>query len=737
MWEGRTPHPPQAIIPYCTRDSTRARQSKLPFCSFGDRRERVSPGRYSAEEGRAIMRIEEDVLVGQEVRKLQNRFDEVSSGDEYADDSDSEREDRMIVSDHFSETEEEEDIEEINEHNDNEGGDDGDTSARTRGITHDQKIKKRIHLYYVGKNRFKWCKMGQPKNVGTRSHNLVRKLPGVVGEAKTAKTVLHSWELFISHNVNCGLLLERSNIDEKVVKFIRIPQIVWNSRSSSVKKGTLRRRMATSGMADFLTCRQVLNMMVILGCMFNYMLRVNLTIAIVDMIAHSNSTNATLNVTNATSNVTIATSNMTKSAHLEQIRFDWTVSQKNDILGSFFWGYILTELPGGRMAEIVGARRIFGGGMLAASLLTILTPAACYLNIYVIIILRALMGFFLGATMPAIPPIATKWIPPMERSKFMANMVATSLGAAFTLPVCGFLISSAGWASVFYFTGAIGVIWSILWFILIADSPAQHPRITLEERTEIETKIAEGAEGKGVKPDKVPWGKILTNLPVYAIIITHVCSIFGFFTVVNQLPTYMKDVLHFNIKDNGLLSSLPYLGKYIMAILSSYFADLLRRSGKLSTTATRKIFNTFGLVIPGFLMGIQAIWEINAALSVTVFTGALFFNGAVTAGYLSNALDIAPHFSGTIFGLANTLSSLGGWVSTEIVAIVTEDSNTFDSWKYIFWMLVGTYVFGAVFYLVFGTGNMQTFNSVQNIDGNELKPLKTDAETEKEEDIMA
>ncbi|KAG5887029.1 hypothetical protein JTB14_008382 [Gonioctena quinquepunctata] len=55
-----------------------------------------------------------------EVRKLQNLFDEVSSGDEYADDSDSEREDRMIVSDHFSETEEE-DIEEINEHNGNEG----------------------------------------------------------------------------------------------------------------------------------------------------------------------------------------------------------------------------------------------------------------------------------------------------------------------------------------------------------------------------------------------------------------------------------------------------------------------------------------------------------------------------------------------------------------------------------------------------------------------------------------
>ncbi|XP_023014997.2 sialin [Leptinotarsa decemlineata] len=477
--------------------------------------------------------------------------------------------------------------------------------------------------------------------------------------------------------------------------------------------------------SDFLTCRQVLNIMVILGFMFNYMLRVNLTIAIVDMVIDSSPKNAT--------------SNLTKVALQESTRFDWDAGQKNDILGSFFWGYVLTELPGGRMAEIVGARRIFGGGMLAASILTVLTPAACYMHYYVVITLRVLVGFFLGATWPAMPPMAAKWIPPMERSKFIANMMASSLGAALTLPVCGFLISSVGWASVFYVTGAVGIAWSILWFLLIADSPAQHPRISMEERMEIETKIAEGEGGKSIKPDTVPWMKLMTSFPVWAIIITHGCSVFGYFTVVNQLPTYMKDVLHFNIKKNGLLSSLPYLGKYVMAIISSYFADLLRRSGKLSTTATRKIFTTFALTLPGILMMVQAIWGINAALSVTVFTGALFFNGAVTAGYLSNALDIAPNFSGTIFGLANTLSSLGGWVSTKIVALITGQQSTFENWRYIFWILMGTYLFGAIFYLIFGTGKMQKFNSVQNgyIDGKEMKPLKSKAESEKEKEIIA
>ncbi|KAF7282689.1 hypothetical protein GWI33_002156 [Rhynchophorus ferrugineus] len=469
---------------------------------------------------------------------------------------------------------------------------------------------------------------------------------------------------------------------------------------------------------DFLTCRQVLNIMVILGFMFNYMLRVNLTIAIVDMV-ESNRTK----------------SNSTESP-IDETKFDWNSDQKNAILGSFFWGYVLTELPGGRMAEIVGARKIFGGGMLMASILTILTPAACYLNYYVILILRAVLGFFLGATWPAIPPMAANWIPPLERSNFIANMMASSLGAALTMPLSGYLISTLGWASVFYVTGVIGLVWSILWFVFIYDSPAQHPRITEEERLEIETKIAEGQGGKSAKPSSVPWKQIFTSLPVWAIIITHGCSVFGYFTVVNQLPTYMKDVLNFNIKKNGLLSSLPYFGKYIMAVIASYLADRLRKSGKLSTTATRKLFTTFALLIPGLLMVIETFYGMNAALSVSVFTISLFFNGAVTAGYLANGLDIAPNFSGTIFGLANTLSSSGGWISTKIVAILTHEESTFETWKYVFWILVFTYIFGAAFYLFFGSGNMQKWNSVQGTqDGKELQPLKSVAEVEKEKEI--
>lgn len=143
----------------------------------------------------------------------------------------------------------------------------------------------------------------------------------------------------------------------------------------------------------------------------------------------------------------------TLEAEEDGSKFEWDAYQQNFILGSFFWGYILTELPGGRLAELIGGRRVFGHSMLWASVLTLLTPAAALLHYRALVVLRALLGFFLGASWPAIHPMTAAWIPPMDRSKFIANMMASSLGAAITMPICGFLISYLGWQSVFYATG--------------------------------------------------------------------------------------------------------------------------------------------------------------------------------------------------------------------------------------------------------------------------------------------
>lgn len=161
---------------------------------------------------------------------------------------------------------------------------------------------------------------------------------------------------------------------------------------------------------------------------------------------------------------------------------------------------------------------------------------------------------------------------------------------------------------------------------------------------------------------------------MWAIILTHGASVFGYFLVVNQLPGYMKSILKYDIKSNGLLSSLPYFGKYFMSVTASHFADHLRKAGKISTTVARKAFTTFAVATPGIMFILLIFFGYDRTFAVAIFTIALTLNGAVTAGYLGNGLDIAPNFSGTIFGMANTLSSFGGFLSAWMVGVLTYEN---------------------------------------------------------------
>jgi len=46
----------------------------------------------------------------------------------------------------------------------------------------------------------------------------------------------------------------------------------------------------------------------------------------------------------------------------------------------------------------------------------------------------------------------------------------------------------------------------------------------------------------------VPWRQIATSGPFLVLTLTHMCNNFGWYMLIVQLPTYMKQVLRFNIQ---------------------------------------------------------------------------------------------------------------------------------------------------------------------------------------------
>lgn len=119
---------------------------------------------------------------------------------------------------------------------------------------------------------------------------------------------------------------------------------------------------------------------------------------------------------------------------------------------------------------------------------------------------------------------------------------------------------------------------------------------------------------------------MILSIHLWAIIISQMCFNWSYYTLLTSLPTYMDNILHFDLKSvsagftsfsnlcltfssvrccnalccvlvqNGFLSALPYLGACLVANASGFVADFVIARRVFSLTATRKIFTLAGKV---------------------------------------------------------------------------------------------------------------------------------------------
>ena len=74
--------------------------------------------------------------------------------------------------------------------------------------------------------------------------------------------------------------------------------------------------------------------------------------------------------------------------------FEWSAKEQGQILGSLFYGNIISQIPAGVMAEALGGgKHIFATGILISSLVTLLTPLLAFQGSWCFMLSRAVIGF--------------------------------------------------------------------------------------------------------------------------------------------------------------------------------------------------------------------------------------------------------------------------------------------------------------------------------------------------------
>ena len=238
--------------------------------------------------------------------------------------------------------------------------------------------------------------------------------------------------------------------------------------------------------------RHTFSLLAFLGFANIYAMRVNLSVAIVAMVNNPH----TDNNTNIGHECQLETRNHTKLP-TNGVQFNWDSREQGLILGSFFYGYIITQIPGGFLAEKFGGKWLYGVGTLCTAILTYITPFAAKAGTRYFIAVRVLEGLGEGVTFPAMHAMIAKWIPLTERSKLITFINAgAQFGTIISLPVSGLIAANINWESIFYFFGGLGCVWFVFWILLIFNSPQTHPRISMEERFYIESNIIQTSQGK-------------------------------------------------------------------------------------------------------------------------------------------------------------------------------------------------------------------------------------------------
>jgi MFS family permease len=372
--------------------------------------------------------------------------------------------------------------------------------------------------------------------------------------------------------------------------------------------------------------------------------------------------------------------------------FGWDQATMGLVMSSFFVGYLLTQIAGGWLADRFGGKLVLGFGVLFWSAFTIITPAAAFAGLPLLLLSRVGMGLGEAVTFPSIYSLFSRWLPITERTRAIGlNTSAIPLGTVFALLLTPVIVLSLGWEWAFYLFGVVGILWFVLWHWLAATEPRDHPRVSADELSVISS--GQPVEAVTQPP---PIRAMLRSKAVWAIVVSHFCSNWGGYVLLSWLPLYFSEGLGVDFSAIGVVTMIPAVTSFFFLNVAGWVTDKLI-SGGLNLTFVRKLMQTIGfgggaavLAIVGYVESVP--WAI-ALMSVGNVLGAFGLGG-----WGSNHMDIAPKHAGTLMGITNTAGTLPGIIGVFISGLILQWTG---SWILVFQVAAAINVFGLVFYLIF------------------------------------
>ena len=455
--------------------------------------------------------------------------------------------------------------------------------------------------------------------------------------------------------------------------------------------------------------RWVLCSMAFLGAMNIYFLRVNLSSAIVGMVYHGGQNETLHNYSSLNGSA------LTMKGSEHNMDFKWNANTQGVVLSSFFYGYSISMIPFAFIGRKYGRIRVVGICMLLASILTLLSPVILRRSFVGFIVFRILIGFLTGCFFTSMKGLWGIWAPVTERGILVGIQQS---GCPFALLLVyyigGYLTQVCGWTTVFYVTGVSSAVWSVIWMLFIYDTPDEHPRISLEEKSIIESSLASERQAT-VEGNS---GSLATLFSSFSVWMT---SFVFFFADVSDvfvyimLSTYLAESYDLDVATTDGITSIIFVIQLVANPVLGLVLDFIISRGVRAVIA-QNMFISIGSIIGAASYLALSLLDFTVYGALGLFMSSCVGRRIVLTGYVNALIAIAPEFSGITFSVGNTFGNIAG-IFTPVIAGLLVNIYNYDKkkgWKIMFGIASLSFIIAGLLFCFFGRRAMKWRNNQKN-----------------------
>jgi MFS transporter, ACS family, hexuronate transporter len=326
-------------------------------------------------------------------------------------------------------------------------------------------------------------------------------------------------------------------------------------------------------------------------------------------------------------------------------------TQFSELQAAFLIAYALMYVGGGRLIDALGTRRGFLVVMLWWSLAC--GSQGLALGLAMLAASRFMLGLGEGGGFPAATKAVAEWFPVQERSTAMGIMNAgTAVGAVIAPPAIALILSALNWRWVFFLSGLAGLAW-VLWWIKDYFPPAQHPRLTGEERGRIGEVLAAHYD----EWPAISWVRLFTFTQVWGLVLAKFLSDAAWYFYLFWLPKYLYDARGFDIKRVGYFAWIPYASSGLGSLTGGWFSSWLIRRGHSVNLARKAALGASAALMPLIFL----VTRSPVRLAIFLFSIAFFGQQSWSTLVMIVPADISPpKVVGSVAGLVGFGGAIGG-----------------------------------------------------------------------------